>query len=303
MAATCCRRGEATGGEEGGECRLGCVSDEAKGGGVREQVRMSAPRGAVVAGVGSARLSALTRRAAEEAGCRWERVERSQLPPRQDHVQLVLLDCFGNSSASLNWVRRLRDVFPRAALVLLLTRADPAVRDLSRLARAGLDECVFLDTPNALKELTTLMRLRVGRELPDELQLPVGQIGDALVRACVQWIWRSAVGKISVSRVGDWFGVTSQQLNRRLRRTGFPATHIIVRHARLSHVACELERMTGRASVVARRLAFETEKDLGMFVRRSMGISVRALYEAGPLELVQHLNRKLCERHEARPKR
>lgn len=190
---------------------------------------------AVVVGV----QDPLVRRMAQRAITRLRprvRIGALDLLDSDVHGSLVAIVMIGAEHARPLAVASLRNAYPGAKLVACLTSFDPLCRQLSALARAGLDSVVFADGPDAADELARTVVAALRHSLDGTLFRTVNAQEMPLATNAVSWVLRNAHRRLRATEVADWFQVDQGTLNRSLRRIGLPNLHLIVAGSRLLHL-------------------------------------------------------------------
>lgn len=184
-------------------------------------------------------------------------------------------------------IEKLRLREPLAQIVMCLARADVRTVDLASLARAGIDSFVLLDGVDRDGDLRKEVTDRLKHTLPyavgklDERCAPSGGVDLGA------WCARNAYRPLHVRLVAHHFGVSRRTLYRAAKHAGWESTQVLLRSARLLHVAAAFHRGLTTAEAVSRHLRFGSAAALHKFVNRSTGGTVVQLREAGAIRVAQ----------------
>jgi hypothetical protein len=191
----------------------------------------------------------------------------------------------------LEWLFELRRVRPDVHLFVLFPAGTATPARLRDLAAAGVDFFLLLGLPDERRQLQEQVRTRLAHTLAPDVFGPRSAVASRA--GCMEsWCARAAFRPLSVGPIDASYAARACSVCAHFcvdRRTvyndawhlGWGGPNVMIRAARLLHVASELEAGRVSARVLARRLAFPGRTSLVNFVTRQTGMTLRELQEVG----------------------
>lgn len=204
-----------------------------------------------------------------------------------DHsAVMVLLAMRTPTSSLISAVRHFRSFDPGSAIIICVNDSSQTLHQLAALARAGLDDMLFMSDPDTMDRLKREVARRLANALPVELiRQAVPEVNNDSTNYCA-YCFRHGFRNLRVEQVADWFRCNVTTLNRHLRAAGLRSIEHIIDFGRALHAAHRLDATSAPIASIVRALEFPTAAAFSRDVRRWIGHSPSKLREIGASNVV-----------------
>lgn len=171
-------------------------------------------------------------------------------------------------------VRQEQPHLPIFCCVDLSLRRTPR---LSVFARVGADAAFPVKDANDTNDLSNVVVQSALHVLPATLVRDLVKSVPTDIQPIVSWALRNAWHGVRASDLATQFDADRSTLARQLRHAHAPSTASMLRLCRVAHMCAELDFRRHTERAIAKRLGFNADSAVRMFVRRTMGSSVSSL--------------------------
>ncbi|MEW5918746.1 MAG: hypothetical protein AB1762_20250 [Gemmatimonadota bacterium] len=200
---------------------------------------------------------------------------------------IILVPHETETSKQHSSIRQHRANDPATAISLYATDGTRMPHQLAACAKAGVDDFVISNEPDAGQRLHSEVLRRLHHALPASLVREVTPRIAASALRYWTWCYRNGYRALHVDDVADTYGENPTTVNQHLRDAGLPTLHKAISSARLLYVGHRLDSTEVTIKSIAESLSFPSEPALDMFVKRATNLTPSELRERGAVECIK----------------